>query len=96
MELPLTKSLAALADPTRRQILQLLNAGDLNASEIGAHFDMSAPSISHHLKVLRDAELVQSERRGQMIVYSLNATVIQEVLQALFNLFEVESGHDAE
>lgn len=91
MELPLTKSLAALADPTRRQILQLLNAGDLNASEIGAHFDISAPSISHHLKVLRDAELVQSERHGQTIVYSLNATVVQEVLQALLDLFEVES-----
>ncbi len=96
MELPLTKSLAALADPTRRRILQLLNDGDLNASEIGAHFDMSAPSISHHLKVLKDAELVQSERRGQTIVYSLNETVIQEVLQALFDLFEVGSGNDAE
>lgn len=95
MELALTKSLAALADPTRRQILQLLNAGDLTASEIGAHFDISAPSISHHLKVLRDAELVRSERRGQTIVYSLNATVIQEVLQSLFNLFEVGSGQDA-
>ncbi len=96
MELPLTKSLAALADPTRRQILQLLNAGDLNASEIGAHFAISAPSISHHLKVLRNAELVQSERRGQTIVYSLNATVVQEVLQALFELFEVGNDHDAE
>lgn len=96
MDLPLTKSLAALADPTRRQILQLLNAGDLNASEIGAHFDISAPSISHHLKVLKEAELVQSERRGQTIVYSLNATVIQEVLQTLFELFEVGSDKDAE
>ncbi len=94
MELPLTKSLAALADPTRRRILQLLNGGDLNASEIGAHFAISAPSISHHLKVLRDAELVQSERRGQTIVYSLNATVIQEVMQALLDLFEVGNDHD--
>lgn len=96
MELPLTKSLSALADPTRRQILQMLNAGDLTASEIGAHFNISAPSISHHLKVLRDAELVESERHGQTIVYSLNATVIQEVLQALFTLFEVGKPDDEE
>ncbi len=96
MDLPLTKSLAALADPTRREILRLLNTGDLNASEIGAHFDMTAPSISHHLKVLKEAELVQSERRGQTIVYSLNGTVIQEVLQALFDLFEVGNDKDAE
>lgn len=70
----------ALSDPTRRAILQLLKEGDLNAGAIAEGFAISKPSISHHLSVLRQAGLVTAERSGQEIVYSLNTTVLQEVL----------------
>jgi ArsR family transcriptional regulator len=89
MELSLTRTLAALADPTRRAILQMLNERDMTAGEIGSRFRISAPSVSHHLNVLKQAELVRSERNGQTIVYSLNSTVVQEFLQQLLQLFNV-------
>ena len=62
----------ALADPTRRRILELLAQGDLTAGEIAAHFDMTKPSVSHHLNILKSAALITDERRGQNIVYSVN------------------------
>ncbi len=83
----------ALADPTRRRILELLNEGNKSAGEIASHFNISAPSISHHLGVLKNAELVTTERKGQSIVYSLNTTVVQELLQTMMSLFKV--GADA-
>jgi DNA-binding transcriptional ArsR family regulator len=89
MELSLNRTLAALADPTRRAILQMLNERDMTAGEIGARFDISAPSVSHHLSVLKQADLVRSERNGQTIVYSLNSTVVQEFLQQLLQFFNV-------
>ncbi|WP_276353646.1 autorepressor SdpR family transcription factor [Cohnella caldifontis] len=70
----------ALSDPTRRQIIQLLKDRDLTAGEIADHFTISKPSISHHLNLLKQARLVQDERQGQNIVYSLNLTVIQEAM----------------
>lgn len=70
----------ALSDPTRRQIIQLLKERDLTAGEIADQFSISKPSISHHLSILKNAKLVTDERQGQNIVYSLNATVIQETL----------------
>ncbi|MBO9598114.1 MAG: winged helix-turn-helix transcriptional regulator [Cohnella sp.] len=70
----------ALSDPTRRTILQLLKERDLSAGEIADHFNISKPSISHHLSILKQAKLVQDERQGQNIVYSLNLTVMQEAL----------------
>jgi DNA-binding transcriptional ArsR family regulator len=70
----------ALSDPTRREILRLLRQGDMNAGEIASHFDMSKPSISHHLGLLKHARLVIDIRKGQNIVYSLNMTVFQEAL----------------
>ena len=70
----------ALSDPTRREILRLLRQGDMNAGEIASHFDMSKPSISHHLGLLKHARLVLDIRKGQNIVYSLNMTVFQEAL----------------
>jgi DNA-binding transcriptional ArsR family regulator len=70
----------ALADPTRRQILKLLRAGDLNAGEIAAKFDMTKPSISHHLNILKNADLVRAERSGQNIVYSINTSVLEDLL----------------
>ena len=76
----------ALADGTRRRILELLRAGDLTAGEIADHFPISKPSISHHLNVLKQASLVSDERQGQNIVYSLNITVFQEALAWLLAL----------
>ena len=71
----------ALADPTRREILNLLREGDLSAGEIGGRFSMSAASISHHLALLRQAELVRSDKQGQFVIYSLNTTVFQEIVE---------------
>ncbi|BAF59681.1 MAG: winged helix-turn-helix transcriptional regulator [Pelotomaculum sp.] len=70
----------ALADPTRRKILRLLRERDMTAGEIAEQFDISKPSISHHLSILKQARLVLDERRGQFIFYSLNMTVFQEVI----------------
>ncbi len=77
----------ALADPTRRRILKRLQKGSATAGELAAEADMTRPSLSHHFNVLKDAQLVRNERRGQHIVYSLNTTVFEEAANALFELF---------
>ena len=71
----------ALNDPTRREILELLKKGDLTAGEIADQFNISKPSISHHLDLLRQAGLVQSVKEGQFIYYSLNTTVMDEIVK---------------
>ena len=76
----------ALADPTRRKILTLLKAQDLNAGEIAEQFNMTKPSISHHLSILKQAELVRSQKHGQNIVYTLNISVFEEILQLVSHL----------
>ena len=76
----------ALSDPSRRKILTLLREEDLTAGEIAQHFPMSWASVSHHLGVLKEAGLVMAEREGQYIRYSLNATVLQEVLHHLMEM----------
>lgn len=75
----------ALNDSTRRQILDLLREGDLNAGDIAEHFAMTKPSISHHLDLLKQAGLVESVKQGQFITYSLNTTVLDELLAWLMN-----------
>ncbi|HEY8341874.1 MAG TPA: autorepressor SdpR family transcription factor [Calditerricola sp.] len=82
----------ALADPTRRAILDLLKGGDRTAGEIAERFSISRPSISHHLNVLKQANLVQDERRGQHVVYSLNTTVFHEVLKWKLTLAKAKGG----
>lgn len=96
MDVILSKTLSALADPTRRKILQMLGKRDLSAGEIGAEFNISPPSISHHLNVLKNADLVVAQRQGQNIIYSMNASIVQEMLQQLLDLFEVGGEKDAE
>ncbi len=76
----------ALNDSTRRQILDMLKEKDLSAGEIAEAFDISRPSISHHLELLKQAGLVDSERRGQFIYYSLNTTGLEDATQWLFKL----------
>ncbi|GAB4043497.1 autorepressor SdpR family transcription factor [Spirosoma jeollabukense] len=80
----------ALNDPTRRQILDLLRGGDLNAGDIAERFDMTKPSISHHLDLLRQAGLVESVKQGQFINYSLNTTVLDELLAWLLSFQKTE------
>lgn len=71
----------ALSDPTRREILKLLSDRDMTAGEIADCFDITKPSISHHLATLKGAGLVLDERKGQNIVYSLNLTVFQDLMK---------------
>lgn len=70
----------ALSDPTRREILQLLKNRDLSAGEISDHFKIVKPNISHHLNTLKQANLVDSEKRGQHVIYSLNTSVFESVI----------------
>jgi len=76
----------ALNDQTRREIIELLKAGDMTAGEIADHFDISKPSISHHLDLLRQADIVSSEKKGQFIYYSLNTTVLDEIISWFLGL----------
>jgi ArsR family transcriptional regulator len=80
----------ALADPTRRAILKLLKDGSLAAGEIGKAFPITKGSLSHHFNVLKAADLIRSERRGQSIVYSLNTSVFEDVAALLMDLFQAE------
>lgn len=73
----------ALNDPTRRQILQLLQEKDMTAGEIADKFHISWPSVSHHLDLLKQARLVTSEKEGQFVYYSLNTTVVDEIMKWL-------------
>ena len=77
----------ALADPTRREILRLLGHGEQSAGELAERFDMTKPSMSHHFSVLKQADLIHSRRDGQQIFYSLNTTVIEDVLTWLWDAF---------
>jgi DNA-binding transcriptional ArsR family regulator len=77
----------ALADPTRREILRLLGKGEMTAGQLADRFDMTKPSMSHHFAVLKEADLVSTRREGQQIFYALNATVMQEMVTWLWDLF---------
>ncbi|MEJ2185128.1 MAG: autorepressor SdpR family transcription factor [Gemmatimonadota bacterium] len=75
----------ALADPTRRSILKMLRDGPQTSGEIAQRFDSTWPTVSRHLGVLRAAGLITSERQGQQVVYELNTTVFQEVVEELLD-----------
>ena len=75
----------ALADPTRRRILRMLRDGPLTSGEIAGRFDTSWPTVSRHLAVLRDAGLILSVRDGQQIIYELNTTVVEDVVNSLLD-----------
>ena len=78
----------ALADATRREILRLLSHNEMTAGELAERFDMTKPSMSHHFAVLKEAELVRSRREGQQIWYSVDTTVIQDVLAWAMDLLQ--------
>ncbi len=83
----------ALSDPTRRQILELLGRRDMTAGEIADRFPIAFASVSRHLGILRDADLVATEREGQFIRYRLNTTVYQELVRYLVRVFGGGSPH---
>ena len=74
------QTLKALADPTRREILNLLKSGTRSAGEISDHFDITAAAISRHLSVLKEADLIEDNREGKYIYYTLNASVLEEIM----------------
>ena len=71
----------ALNDATRREILDLLKVKDLSAGEIADFFKISKPSISHHLDILKQSDLISSEKKGQFVIYSINTTIMEDVMQ---------------
>ncbi len=89
----LQKTLRALADPTRRKILNLLKDGKMSAGEITDCFSVTAASISRHLSVLKEADLIRDSREGKFIYYQLNASVLEEIMLWLTDL-KGEEQHD--
>ena len=82
----LQQTLKALADPTRREILNLLKNGKLSAGEITDHFNITAAAISRHLSILKDADLIEDTRDGKYIFYELNASVLEEIMILITDL----------
>ena len=76
----LSETMKALSDPTRRSILNLLKSGSMTAGDIASHFEMTGATVSHHLSVLKKAELIMENRSKNYIIYSLNASVLEEVM----------------
>lgn len=76
----------ALNDPIRREILELLKAGDLSAGDIAERFNIGKPTISHHLDLLRQANLVSSAKVGQFVMYAINTTVLDEIMKWIIEL----------
>ena len=86
-------TLQALADPTRREILNLLKQSRMSAGEISNHFSISGAAVSRHLSVLKEADLIRDEREGKYIYYELNATVLEEILLWISEI-KREKDHD--
>lgn len=80
----------ALADPTRRRVLQLLRERDMSAGELAEHFDSAWPTLSRHFAILREADLIQGEKRGASIIYSLNVSVLEEALLGMMEMFKID------
>jgi len=78
--LSLQNTLKALADPIRREILNMLKSGNLTAGEISEKFDVSMPAVSRHLSVLKDADLIRDKREGKFIIYEINTSVLEDVM----------------
>ena len=89
----LQNTLRALSDPIRREILNLLKNGPLSAGEIVDHFSVTGASISRHLSVLKEADLIRDRREGKFIYYELNASVLEEIMLWITDL-KGESDHD--
>lgn len=93
MNVSMQDTLQALADPTRREILNLLKQSRMSAGEISNHFSISGAAVSRHLSVLKEDDLIRDEREGKYIYYELNATVLEEILLWISEL-KGEKDHD--
>ena len=93
MHMSLQITLRALADPIRREILNLLKAGRLSAGDIADHFPVTGASVSRHLSVLKDADLIRDTREGKFIYYDLNVSVLEEIMLWVKDL-KGEENHD--
>jgi len=80
--------LEAISDPTRRRILDLLKSGEKSAGQLGEHFEISGPSMSHHLSKLKAADLVRTNRHGQSILYSIESSVFDDAAQLVIEFFQ--------
>ena len=85
-------SFQALSDPTRREILNLLRAGPMAAGELLEHFPITGAALSHHLSILRHAGLIDDEKKGKYIYYTLNTTVLDDILNWMMSLKGIEKG----
>jgi len=92
----LQKTLRALADPTRREILNMLKAGRMSAGEIEQKFEMSFAAVSRHLSVLKEAGLIHDQREGKYIFYELNTTVLEEIMLWITELKGGRENNEAE
>ena len=88
----LEKTFKALSDKTRREIIRLLKDKDLSAGEIADAFTISKPSISHHLNILKQADLIWDERQGQSIIYSLNTSVMEDIIGWILEITAKKGG----
>ena len=95
IRLSLHNTLKALSDPIRRDILNLLKQGRLSAGDISSRFDVTGASISRHLSVLKEADLIRDTREGKFIYYDLNASVLEEILLWISEL-KGEDTHEKE
>ena len=86
----MNKVYKALSDPTRRKILKLLREKDMSAGAIAEYFDITKPSLSKHFNILRDADLVYSDRNGTTLIYHLNVSVLEEALLTLMDTFKLK------
>lgn len=82
----LQSTLKALSDPTRREILDMLKAGRMSAGDIVSHFEVTGASISRHLSVLKDADLIRDKREGKFIFYEINTSVLEDIMLFVKNL----------
>lgn len=82
----LQDTLKALADPIRREILNLLKSGRMSAGEIVSHFDVTGASISRHLSILKEADLIRDTREGKFIFYEINTSVLEEIMLFISDL----------
>ena len=90
----MNKVFKALSDETRREILKILSKGDMSMGDIANNFNMSKPAISKHLDILKNAKLITAEKKGQFIIYSINTSVIQQVLGGFLDILSKGKGDD--
>jgi DNA-binding transcriptional ArsR family regulator len=89
------ESFKALSDPTRREILNLLRAGPMSAGEILEHFQMTGASLSHHLSILKNAGLIDDEKKGKYIFYTLNTSVLEDIMNWMISLTKSEKENES-